>query len=133
MTSAGANGPEPGGASGPSKSIGILCVVWATVVGVAPLAASGQEVSTNTPASGNPAVIADGKRLYLANGCYACHGIDAKGRIGPDLTRTRKTDDEMFDRIAHGKEGAAMGPFQDKIRPDEIRKIIAYLRSLAEP
>lgn len=83
--------------------------------------------------AGNLEIIAEGKKLYLLNGCYACHGIDATGKIGPDLTKTNKTDEAMFYRIINGKEGTAMGPFKDKITPDEIWRIIAYLRSLAQP
>jgi len=93
----------------------------------------GGEATPVEPSAASLQLIAEGKRLYLLNGCYACHGIDATGKIGPDLTKTKKTDQEMFDRISNGKEGTAMGPFRDKIAPDEIRKIIAYLRSLTQP
>ncbi len=112
--------------------IAFLGVIW-VVSGGGLTASSGEEDRGANPYAGNPQVIAEGKRLYLLNGCYACHGIDATGRIGPDLTKSPRTDQEMFDRIHDGKEGTAMGPFKDKITPDEIWKIITYLRSLAKP
>ena len=78
-------------------------------------------------------MLAEGKRLYLENGCYACHGLDARGNVGPDLTRTTKTDEEIVARIANGRAGTAMTPFRDKISPEDIRKIVVYLRSLTRP
>ena len=85
------------------------------------------------PYAGTLRSIAEGQRLYLVKGCYACHGIDAMGKIVPDLTKSTMTDQMMFDRINNGKEGTAMRPFKDTIAPDEIWKIITYLRSLVQP
>jgi mono/diheme cytochrome c family protein len=51
--------------------------------------------------------VAEGQRLYLTNGCFACHGLEAQGRLGPNLVLTTKTDDELFERIINGKPGTA--------------------------
>ncbi len=89
------------------------------------------------PAGGQGAVgaevLTEGKRLYVENGCYTCHGLDGRGNIGPDLTRTTKSDEEIVARIANGRAGTAMTPFRDKISAEDIRKIVVYLRSLARP
>ncbi|MBI3327079.1 MAG: c-type cytochrome, partial [Nitrospinae bacterium] len=69
-------------------------------------------------------LIAEGKELFLEAGCYACHGLNAKGSFGPDLTHLRKTDAEIF--------GLVMESYKGKITNMEGWKIIAYLRSLAE-
>ena len=114
-----------------AKAIGLLWSGCAIALTGMPPTSGGEEASIRNPCSGSVDVVADGKRLYLLNGCYACHGIDATGKIGPDLTKTSKTEEEMFYRITNGKEGTTMGPFRDKIAPDEIRRIIVYLRSLA--
>jgi len=89
------------------------------------------------PAGGQGAVgaevLTEGNRLYVENGCYTCHGLDGRGNIGPDLTRTTKSDEEIVARIANGRAGTAMTPFRDKISAEDIRKIVVYLRSLARP
>ena len=38
------------------------------------------------PFTGDPDAIAEGKRLWAQTGCYACHGKEAGGAVGPDLT-----------------------------------------------
>ena len=43
------------------------------------------------PYAGDPAAAVEGKRLFLKTGCYACHGHEAEGAVGPDLT-----DDEWI-------------------------------------
>jgi len=78
-------------------------------------------------------VLDEAKRMYLANGCYACHGLEGRGSVGPDLTRTTKSDEEIVARIANGRAGTAMAPFRDKISAEDIRKIVVYLRSLTRP
>src|SRR5206468_11226696 len=75
----------------------------------------------------------EAKRLYLANECYACHGPEGRGNVGPDLTRTTISDEEIVARIANGRAGTAMAPFRDKISAEDIRKIVVYLRSLTRP
>jgi len=77
-------------------------------------------------------MVAVGRQLYLANGCYACHGLEARGRIGPSLVLTTKTDDELFERIVNGKPGTAMAPNRARMSEQEIRAVIAYLRSLRQ-
>jgi mono/diheme cytochrome c family protein len=109
------------------------CLTLATLLATGAAALGSEPETLNAPGEDDVNVINEGKRLYLVNGCYACHGIDARGTIGPDLTQTGKTDREIFARITNGKEGTAMAPFRDKIVPEDIKKIVTYLRSLAKP
>lgn len=68
----------------------------------------------------------------FAERCAACHGADATGISGPDLTRlaaTGMTDERMAQIIRSGVPGSIMPP---SMAPDEeIRALVAYLRSLA--
>lgn len=86
------------------------------------------------PYTGDPAAIADGKRLWAEAGCYACHGADAGGAVGPDLTDDqwtyRPTDRTVFRAIAQGRRGTVMVGWSDSLSDDEIWKIVAWLRSL---
>jgi mono/diheme cytochrome c family protein len=122
---------------GTQKLLTWVCItaLWATgaIVTAGQPVINAQEAALMRPEAGTSQIIAEGQGLYVLNGCYVCHGINATGRIGPDLTKSPLTDQGMFDRISHGKPGTTMGPFKDKITPDEIWKIIAYLRSLAHP
>jgi PQQ-dependent dehydrogenase (methanol/ethanol family) len=76
------------------------------------------------------AEIADGRRLFEAS-CTACHGQNAKGGRGPDLTGKLdhgSLESEMIDNIISGIPGTQMAAFPMKV--ENARAIVAYLRSL---
>lgn len=70
--------------------------------------------------------------------CQLCHLADASGRMGPSLVdevyhyKRSHTDHGMFEVIYAGAAGA-MQPFNERLTPDEILKVIAYIRSLRKP
>ena len=74
--------------------------------------------------------VAAGRGLFQAR-CSDCHGIDAKGVHGPDLTvvfASGATDDSVFRTIRRGVTGTEM-PASNA--PDlELRAIVAYLHTL---
>jgi cytochrome c oxidase cbb3-type subunit 2 len=100
------------------------------------------------PLAGNPEAIAEGKKLFETN-CAVCHGIDAKGGIGPDLTGNEwlyvkgpVRDDTIFSIIAEGTQKGQVfegrkarggmppwGEFFGKDK-DKIWSLVAYIRSL---
>jgi putative heme-binding domain-containing protein len=63
-----------------------------------------------------------------------CHGIDAKGYRGTDLTSGEwmhgGTDSDLFQTISRGVPGTEM-PGGANLSDDEVWMLIAYLRSLA--
>lgn len=75
-----------------------------------------------------------GKKLFQKS-CTACHGENAKGGRGPDLTTGRwkwgSSDEDIARNIIKGIPGTQMGAFP--MSEDEARAIIAWLRSLAGP
>ena len=79
-----------------------------------------------------PAAAADGKKLYDTQGCMACHGNNARGAVGPDLTDDewlRAPSDEMiFNTIKNGRSGTLMSPFKDAMSDEQIWKLVSYLR-----
>ena len=81
-----------------------------------------------SPASGD---VASGTGLFQTR-CADCHGIDAKGVHGPDLTvvfANGATDDRVFQTIRLGVPGTEM-PASNA--PDvELRAIVAYLHTLS--
>jgi len=74
--------------------------------------------------------IAEGQRLFETS-CTACHGQNAKGGRGPDLTgklNHGSLESEMVDNIIGGIAGTEMPAFP---MPEEnAHAIVAYLRSL---
>jgi len=90
------------------------------------------EEELKNPFAGDAAAAVEGKRLFLKTGCYACHGHEAEGAVGPDLTDDewiyKPTDSMIFNTIARGRSGTVMAPFGDQLKPDEIWKIVEFLR-----
>ena len=84
------------------------------------------------PFAGNADAAAEGKRLFLKTGCYSCHGHEAEGAVGPDLTDDewiyKPTDSMIFNTIAKGRRGTVMAPFSDQLAPEEIWKVVEFLR-----
>jgi mono/diheme cytochrome c family protein len=69
-----------------------------------------------------------GQQLFLKN-CAHCHGADAHGDDGPDLHALDWTDEQIVTRIRNGKKGL-MPVFAGKLSPEDITKVITYLRTL---
>jgi hypothetical protein len=71
-------------------------------------------------------------RPNIRNSCTACHGGNAKGGRGPDLTsglwRSGSSDAEIVKNILAGIPNTEMPAFP--MRPREAEEIVAYLRSL---
>jgi putative heme-binding domain-containing protein len=83
------------------------------------------------PFEGNEVAIGIGRTLF-ANRCADCHGPDAKGKLGPDLTQRwarGATDESAFTIIRNGVPGSSMPP---SVAPDsELWAIVAHLRSIS--
>ncbi len=69
--------------------------------------------------------------------CSMCHGVDGKGFSAiksPDFTdpkwQASVKDAELLDAIKNGKKGTPMLGFSDKLKPEEISALVAYIRSL---
>jgi putative heme-binding domain-containing protein len=87
-------------------------------------------VSPAPSASQSPTPAPSGAALYAAR-CADCHGADATGVRGPDLTRlwgTGATDDRVFQTIRQGVPGSIMPA---STAPDpEVRALVAYLKAI---
>jgi len=66
-----------------------------------------------------------------------CHGEDGKGKLkgAPDFTdqswQRRQKDPELIEAIKMGKS-PKMPAFGAKLKDDEIRAVVAYVRSFAK-
>ncbi len=83
------------------------------------------------PFETDPAALRTGASLFAAR-CADCHGPDAKGVRGPDLTTlwTRgATDERVFGTIRNGVGGSIMPP---SVAPDtELWALVAHLRNIS--
>ena len=71
-----------------------------------------QGTPTKNPLEGNPDAIRGGMGLFRAR-CADCHGMDAKGVRGPDITQvwaSGRTDQGLFNTIKNGIPGTEMPP-----------------------
>ena len=96
------------------------------------------------PAGVTPATIAQGKKLFSSDVlCFSCHGPEAKGLVGPDLTDGiwligKGSFDEIVARILEGvpagksKSGVIMPPKGGaKLKDEQVRAVAAYVWSLS--
>ncbi|RDV13566.1 cytochrome c class i [Pontibacter diazotrophicus] len=92
-----------------------------------PNAVTDYEVMTDATALEN------GKQTYIQN-CAACHGQNAEGTVGPNLTDEYWLHggdvNDIFKTIKYGVPAKGMVPWQGKLTKDEILEVSSYILSL---
>jgi putative heme-binding domain-containing protein len=110
------------------------------LIALAPLAsavafAQEAEPPRSNPLQGNSTAIKQGQNIYRGR-CGVCHGIDAKGYRGSDLTTGDwvhgGTDAQIFKTIRTGVPGTEM-PGNPNMSEEEIWMVVSYLRTLSAP
>jgi len=86
------------------------------------------------PLEGNAQAISNGAAMFRTR-CAGCHGPDAHGYLGPDLTgfwAAGGADDRMFDTVRRGVPGTEMiGADPQRVLDKEIWQMLAYIRTLS--
>lgn len=81
----------------------------------------------------NAAVVELGASRF-ARSCAACHGEQAQGLIGPNLTDDRwlhgGSVEQVFQSIAKGWPAKGMPPWGRALPPDELAALVSYIRSV---
>ena len=101
--------------------------------GQPPKAPPAANPAANNPHLGNAESIRSGMALFRIR-CADCHGMDATGYRGPDLTALMSgdvSDERLFQTIRKGVPGTEMPPSDDP--DDDLLLVIAYLRKLSTP
>jgi len=79
-------------------------------------------------------VVLDAGAARFARTCASCHGDQAQGRIGPNLTDDRWIHggavEQIFQSVAKGWPAKGMPPWGRAIPPEEIAALVSYVRSL---
>ena len=104
----------------------------------------GRPAVAQAPAAVTPAAIALGDSLFHSKGnCYACHGANAQGAVGPNLTdaewiHSDGSYDAIVKQITTGvtaEESKSKIPMPPKggsqITDDEVKAVAAYVYSLS--
>ena len=110
----------------------VVTVAMLFVASAAPLAA--QDLPAKNPLDGNADAIKYGMGLFRSR-CADCHGMDARGVRGPDITQvwaSGRTDDGLFKTIQEGVPNTEM-PANPRMNDRETWQLLAYLRTLATP
>ena len=81
----------------------------------------------------NPAVLEIGRSRFTRT-CASCHGEQAQGLIGPNLTDDRwihgGTVEQIFQSIAKGWPAKGMPPWGRALKPEELAALVSYVRSV---
>ncbi len=117
-----------------------LLVAMAALAGIGQAAAQEKAAA---PAGVTPAAIAKGDTIFHRTGlCYACHGSNAEGTVGPSLTDAEWLHgDGSYDMIVatvtsgvpaeKAKKGVPMPPKGGSTISDEdVKAVAAYVYSL---
>jgi mono/diheme cytochrome c family protein len=78
--------------------------------------------------------VANGKRLFMRNGCYQCHGTVGQGGLaGPRLAQTKLTL-AGFTAYVRNPAPGSMPPFRARVMADqELADAYAYVQSVPPP
>jgi cytochrome c oxidase cbb3-type subunit 3 len=81
----------------------------------------------------NPSVLEAGRARFTRT-CAACHGEQAQGLIGPNLTDDRwihgGTVEQIFQSVAKGWPAKGMPPWGRALKPEELTALVSYVRSI---
>jgi mono/diheme cytochrome c family protein len=106
-------------------------IIPSVIAGAAVAAVFASGFSTLAFAADKPANVARGKQLYLATGCYQCHGTSGEGggNAGPRLAPGPMPYEGLLMQLR--KPRARMPVYTAVVMPDsDVAAIYAYLQSV---
>ncbi len=78
------------------------------------------------PVRGRTEAIAASRDIYGSK-CYICH--HSAGARGPNLFATKLTDEQFLETVINGRKGTQMPAFGERLSPDEVWQVHAFVRS----
>ena len=113
-----------------SSTVAILAVPLGDTAGPAEIM---QAATMANPYAGNKEAIQQGRDLFVRMNCAGCHGYDAKGAMGPNLTdgywRYGGVPVSVFKSIYQGRP-QGMPAWSPALPPSDIWKLVSYIESL---
>lgn len=108
---------------------------WLALVATNDARAQARTTLDANPLTDQATAIRQGQNIFRGR-CAVCHGIDAKGYRGSDLTSGDwvhgGSDRQIFTTITTGVAGTEM-PGNTSLSEDEVWMLVAYLRTLSAP
>lgn len=96
--------------------------------------AAAQAKAAKEAGVGDPAMVEAGKAIFAAN-CVACHGADATGGIGPNLTDSEwihgGTLPEITNTVTNGVVEKGMIPWGPVLGEEKVAQVAAYVLTLS--
>lgn len=94
---------------------------------------AGETVDEKTVTMADAAGIAEGKKIYQAS-CFACHGGNGEGGVGPNLTDNYwlhgGSINDVFKTIKYGVPEKGMQAWEKTYSPSQLKNIASYVKSL---
>ncbi len=101
-------------------------VLSLALAGLAGAAFAQDAAPQNTAPKGDPV---HGKKVYVADGCWQCHGYQGQGGAGPKLAPTPLPYEALFRQLR--KPRNVMPVYTHVTTPDQdVADIYAYLQSI---
>jgi cytochrome c oxidase cbb3-type subunit 3 len=119
----------------PAESYRVALAGWQSIYKSGPGGGGGPNVTEEMLAAGteNPEVVARGAEVF-ATRCIGCHGANASGQIGPNLTDLYQlhgtTRMDLYGTILGGAPGTAMIAWGETLKPTEILAVATFVSSL---
>ncbi len=116
------------GKSMPHYSWAAMQISWAAMIAAAGLVCAG---SVHGQGAGPAGDAANGKRLYMAVGCYQCHGTVGQGSrpTGPHIAPDPAPYEAFAAMVRHPRN--VMPPYTAVVLPDrDLGDIYAYLLTI---
>jgi cytochrome c551 len=104
-----------------------LVTVWSIGIGLLVLAAASTLRADD--ARGNRV---NGRKVFLRENCYICHGGRAGGGMCPSLRDRRPDESDVQDFVLNGSP-SGMPSFRGRVTAQEIVDLAAYFNSLRSP
>jgi mono/diheme cytochrome c family protein len=92
---------------------------------IAPAIAAADEPLVN-PVLGRPDAIEAGRDIYRAK-CLVCH--QSAGARGPNIFATRLSDQQFLETVINGRKGTQMPAFGERLSPDDVWQVHAFVKS----
>lgn len=113
--------------------LGIGIIILVACSPVSGNIASEQTEGAQAQAENLPLVKGKQVQTFYLDSCSGCHSPDRRGATGPALLPQRLTekDEYYFDVIKNGKPNTIMPPWGGQLSDEEIRTLIAFIKSEA--
>jgi cytochrome c oxidase cbb3-type subunit 3 len=131
-TACGATPPSGGVSAAPAQST-------TTAVGPVPgprgeaAGEASQPHDAANPYTQNRTAMVEGRQLFVRFNCSGCHGGRAGGGMGPSLRDVDwlygQSEAQLYSSIAEGR-AHGMPSWQPRMTPDQIWKLVTYIKSL---